>query len=777
MLDGPPRRLTRPWHERLAWPCAPAGFGPGPIHPDQPLRPEPRSPPARSDPPTAAPSHPDPRYAHPQDQPVRHRCSVTLAHDLRAPPNTRTTWPVPAPTSQAESLSTTHPKQHSKPCRDPIAIPKRPGGASAPGLPLPSPLRFGRDRGILECGRNSRLRSARPHSAPSRSYLTPGAGRGRTPLHAFCWPCCWPCAWLSRPLLFPPCGQAEHRFTFGRGKGRASHDRCGHLPPSPPLGGAVSEIPGLDSPPCPPLVGHAAGRLSLAGVSAWGSSHQVGVRGSSWLTAARKHRAPPFAATFVGALISSFVRPPRQRRAAARSGDLTPPPGPPSGGARPLPLVLGEIFPPNSLRFSLALQGVGGVLGALLAQFAQVRVSSHIVVAVLGPAALTPHAADLPTTLVRSPAAVLPPPAVALPFTLSGSPDVWKLEGERPVRRCRWCGYPSQAPVGSSASLSSQLQALPPWSAGGTSLYRSAAILPRRHHGRGGNRQPRGAARPRARNARRLSDRCPWCRPFRLCVAGVQTPHASQDLRVDAPPSPLGGCRVPPARGSTPAPSAVRHCARPATQASPAAACAGPLRSLAPSGRQGWGSRANPARTRLVPAWSGWGRPVLSGPRTNDVRRPGPEELHSPSCLPPGGAVWHFDPPLPPVGGSKVPSLGALAALTSLRFGQLRRPAPSGPNRPWRYGPASLPARQASPAPVQRHRCCPASFQSAVAHFGLVGAESRGSRPRVRRRCFQPAPRAASQRWRSAHCLGLHRSHLLAFLPSETTQVHGNQTN
>ena len=189
-LDGPPRRMTRLWHEPLAGPCAPAIFGPGPHHPDQPTRPARRSLPARSDPPTPAPSQPDPRCAHPPDQPDRPRCLVTLAHDLCAPPDTRTTRPIPAPTSRAASSSTTDPKKHSKPCRDPVAIPKRPGVSRAPGLPPSSPSRFGRDRGILESRRDSRLRTARPHSAPSRSYLTPGVGRVHTPLPALCWPRC-----------------------------------------------------------------------------------------------------------------------------------------------------------------------------------------------------------------------------------------------------------------------------------------------------------------------------------------------------------------------------------------------------------------------------------------------------------------------------------------------------------------------------------------------------------------------------------------------------------
>lgn len=133
-------------------------------------------------------------------------------------------------------------------------------------------------------------------------------------------------------------------------------------------------------------------------------------------------------------------------------------------------------------------------------------------------------------------------------------------------------------------------------------------------------------------------------------------------------------------------------------------------------------------------------------------------------------------PPCPPVGGSKVPSRGALAALTSLRFGQLRRPGPPGPSRPWRYGPASLLARLVSRAQSRRPRACASVAHGAIAHAGLVGAESRGSRPRVGRRCFQPAPRAASQRWRSAHCLGWHRSHLLAFLACEVGGPPGVRT-
>ncbi len=168
MLDGPPRRMTRLSHEALAWLWVPAIFSPGPRHPDQPTPTETRPLPARSDPPTAAPSHTDPRCAHPPDQPVRPRCPYPLAHDLRAPPDTRTTRPITAPTSRVVSPSTTHPKQHSKPYRQPVALPKRHDEASAQGLLQPSPSRFGRDRGILECGRNSQLRFPRSHSAPSR---------------------------------------------------------------------------------------------------------------------------------------------------------------------------------------------------------------------------------------------------------------------------------------------------------------------------------------------------------------------------------------------------------------------------------------------------------------------------------------------------------------------------------------------------------------------------------------------------------------------------------
>ena len=77
----------------------------------------------------------------------------------------------------------------------------------------------------------------------------------------------------------------------------------------------------------------------------------------------------------------------------------------------------------------------------------------------------------------------------------------------------------------------------------------------------------------------------------RSCQAPAPTTRGGLVLKTLAPPpSPLGGGRWLNLGRPSPAPSAVRHCARPATQAPPAAARAGPLRTLALSLRIGWGS-------------------------------------------------------------------------------------------------------------------------------------------------------------------------------------------
>ncbi len=120
----------------------------------------------------------------------------------------------------------------------------------------------------------------------------------------------------------------------------------------------------------------------------------------------------------------------------------------------------------------------------------------------------------------------------------------------------------------------------------------------------------------RANTARR-----PWLAPLsQPHHQELQGPRANPARRpgpgrFDPPPSPLGGCRWLKRRRPGPAPSAVRHCARPAPQASPAAARAGPLRSLAPSLRQAWGSPS----ARFAPAVSG----VAASPAApQPLRRP-----------------------------------------------------------------------------------------------------------------------------------------------------------
>ena len=87
------------------------------------------------------------------------------------------------------------------------------------------------------------------------------AGPHSTPrtLHPTCRALCGPVTRLAIPGL----RSSPHRFTFGRGKARASPDLCRLLPPRPPAGGCRVEDPCFDRPPCPPSRGGVATLVDL----------------------------------------------------------------------------------------------------------------------------------------------------------------------------------------------------------------------------------------------------------------------------------------------------------------------------------------------------------------------------------------------------------------------------------------------------------------------------------------------------------------------------------
>lgn len=140
----------------------------------------------------------------------------------------------------APSTSDRPAKQHSTPRPEPIAIPKievvaskrTPGSATRTSAPLRAaplrPLAF--------------VPQARGRAGPPSAPCTLGSYRRD----------------LSGPvtrLALPGLRSSQHRFTFGRGKARASPGLCGHLPPRPPAGGCMAGDPGSDRPPCPPSRG------------------------------------------------------------------------------------------------------------------------------------------------------------------------------------------------------------------------------------------------------------------------------------------------------------------------------------------------------------------------------------------------------------------------------------------------------------------------------------------------------------------------------------------
>ena len=180
-------------------------------------------------------------------------------------------------------------------------------------------------------------------------------------------------------------------------------------------------------------------------------------------------------------------------------------------------------------------------------------------------------AALLPPASVTAPAAVPPahpPAAVSIPLvnlTLSQQQE----EG-RQVRRCRWCHGSTRASFGAPASLSSQLQAPPHWSAGGTVPVPvrgcPAATAPPKSR----CLWPRDTVWPRAHNARRQSEQVLRVTHLRSCVASGHTPPAGQDLMWIRPPAPPpGGAAVAPlplARGRAQKPHAAPGWHRPRTR-------------------------------------------------------------------------------------------------------------------------------------------------------------------------------------------------------------------
>ena len=132
------------------------------------------------------------------------------------------------------------PKQHSKPRRAPVqpasvattASKRTPGRTTRTSAPLrAAPLR------PLALVPRARGRAG-PPSAPRTLH---------PPRRALCGP-------VTR-LALPGLRSSKHRFTFGRGKARASPGRCGLLPPRPPAGGCIAWESCFDRPPCPPSRG------------------------------------------------------------------------------------------------------------------------------------------------------------------------------------------------------------------------------------------------------------------------------------------------------------------------------------------------------------------------------------------------------------------------------------------------------------------------------------------------------------------------------------------
>ena len=112
--------------------------------------------------------------------------------------------------------------------------------------------RLSRVRGLRDAPRGLHLRFARPHSAPSPSFLRPGCGRVRPPLPALWVATVGTCAGLSRALLFPAYGQANTASPSAGARPVPVPTSVDISPPGPPLGGAWPEIPIQIAPPAPP---------------------------------------------------------------------------------------------------------------------------------------------------------------------------------------------------------------------------------------------------------------------------------------------------------------------------------------------------------------------------------------------------------------------------------------------------------------------------------------------------------------------------------------------
>ena len=131
-------------------------------------------------------------------------------------------------------------KQHSKPRRAPVQPASFATTASkmtpARTSRTPAPLRAVPLRPLALVPR-ARGRAV-PHSAPRTLHPT---------RRALCGP-------VTR-LALPGLRSSPHRFTFSRGKARASPVLCGLLPPRPPAGGCIAWESCFDRPPCPPSRG------------------------------------------------------------------------------------------------------------------------------------------------------------------------------------------------------------------------------------------------------------------------------------------------------------------------------------------------------------------------------------------------------------------------------------------------------------------------------------------------------------------------------------------
>ena len=165
---------------------------------------------------------------------------LSACHYLRQPCRADPHRPRDPRAHRAPSTANRPAKQHSTPQPEPNAIPKIEPVASkrAPGriTRTSAPLRAAPLRPLAP-NTGARVRAG-PPSAP----CTIGSLR-----RGLCGP-------VTR-LALPGLRSSTHRFTFGRGKVRASPVRCGLLPPRPPAGGCIAWKTCFDRPPCPPSRG------------------------------------------------------------------------------------------------------------------------------------------------------------------------------------------------------------------------------------------------------------------------------------------------------------------------------------------------------------------------------------------------------------------------------------------------------------------------------------------------------------------------------------------